>query len=79
MLSGRESRSHHEKMKRTFIILEIKSIFLVCDNFFHVYDALVVELSQNLNLSDGCDWEALLFIVQSNLLQGHHFSYHTEE
>lgn len=62
----------------TFIILEIESVFLVRDNLLHVYDALVVELSQNLNLSDGCDWEALLFIVQPNFLQSHHFSYYKE-
>lgn len=62
------------KTKRTFIILEIQSVFLVRDDLLHVYDALVVELSQNLNLSDGCDWEALFLIVQSDLFQSHHFS-----
>jgi len=68
-----------KKTQRTFVILEIQSILLVRDDLLHVYDALVVELPQNLNLSDGGDREALLFVVQTNFLQSHHFSYETEE
>lgn len=37
--------SLQRKKSRTFIILEIQSILFVRDNLFHVYDALVVELS----------------------------------
>lgn len=62
----------------TFIILEVQSILLVSDNLLHVYDALVIELSQNFNFSNGCDWEALFFIVQSNFLQSHHLTWRME-
>lgn len=68
-----------KKTQCTFIILEVQGIFLVGDDLFHVNDALVVELSQNFYFSYGCDWEALLFIIKTNLLQSHHFSFSTEK
>lgn len=80
---GGEKRSHGgqsgarawEGRRRTFIVLKVQRVLFVCDNLLHVDDALVVELSQDLDLPDGGDGEALLLVVQSDLLQRHHLAW----
>lgn len=47
----------------TFVLFKVKCVLLVGDDFLHVDNTAVFELPQDLNLSDGCDWESLLFIV----------------
>lgn len=56
------------RLVHTFIVFEVESILLICDDLLHVDDALVVQLSQYFNLSDGSNREALFFIVQSDFL-----------
>ena len=55
----------------TFIFPEVESVLLVGDDFLQVDDVLVVELAQDLDLSDGRDRKAFLLILQPHLLQGH--------
>ena len=61
----------------TFVVLEVQSVLFVRDDLLHVDNALVVELSEDLDLPDGGDREALLLVVQANLLQSHHLSWRT--
>ena len=54
----------------TFVLLEVERILLVSDDLFHVDHTAMVQLPQDLDLSDGRDGEALLLIVQAHFLQG---------
>ena len=63
----------------TFVLLEVKCILLVSDNLLHVDHTSVFELPQDLDLSDGCDGEALLFIVQTYFLQSDQFTCHVKK
>lgn len=62
------------QVKSTFVLLEVKCILLVSDNLLHVDHTSVFELPQDLDLSDGCDGETLLFIVQTYFLQSDQFT-----
>lgn len=59
----------------TFVLFKVESILLVSDNLLHVDNTAVFELPQDLDLSNGCDWETLLFIVQTHFLQSHQFTF----
>lgn len=59
---------------RTFILFKVERILLVSDDFLHVDNTAVFELTQDLDLSDGCDGEALLLIVQTHFFQSHQFT-----
>lgn len=40
-------------------------------HLFQLQDVDVVELFQKLDLSQGCYWEAIFFMMHENLLEGH--------
>lgn len=61
----------HTPFPHTFVLLEVQCVLFVCDDLLHVDHAAVVELAEDLDLSDGRDGEALLLIVQTHLLQSH--------
>ena len=58
------------KIVVTFVLLEVERILLVSDDLLHVDHTAMVQLPQDLDLSDGRDGKALLFIVQAHFLQG---------
>ena len=58
------------KRRDTFVLLEVECILLVSDNLLHVDHTAMVQLPQDLDLSDGRDGEALLLIIQAHFLQG---------
>lgn len=62
----------------TFVLFKVQRILFIRDNLFHVDDAAVLELSQDLDLSNGCDGETFLFIVQTHFLQSHQLSWWVE-
>lgn len=52
-----------QRIEQTFVLFEVESVLFVSDDFFHVNNAAVVELSQDLDLSDGSDGETFLLII----------------
>ncbi len=59
----------------TFVLFKVERILFVCDDFLHVDNTAVFELTQNLDLSYGRDGETLLLIVQTHFLQSHQFTW----
>jgi hypothetical protein len=59
------------QIERSLVLSKIDGVLLVRHYLPQVDDVLVVELSQDLYLSDGGDGEALLLVLESHLLQGH--------
>ena len=57
----------------TLALSEVHRVDLIADDLFQVHNVLVIQLPQNLDLSDGSDGEPLLLllIVRSHHLQRH--------
>ena len=53
----------------TSVFAEVNCVLLVRDDLFQVDDGWVVQLTENLDLSDGGDRESLLLILETNFLQ----------
>lgn len=66
---------NEEEIQSTFVLAEIKSILLVCHYFIKLYDVMMVQLSQDLDFSNGSDGESFFFVFKSNLLQRNEATY----
>ena len=55
----------------TFVLFKVQRILLVCDNLMEPDYTVMVQLPEDLDLSDCCDWKALFLIVRPHLLQCH--------
>ena len=56
-----------DEIEGSSIFAEVHSVSFVRADFFEVDDRLVVQLAENLDFTHGRDWEALLFVFQTNL------------
>ena len=57
-----------DQVERPLVLAKVDGLLFVGDDFLELDDVLVLDLAQDLDLSDGGDWETLFLVLETNLL-----------
>ncbi len=54
----------------SFVLFEVKCIFLISNNFYQIDNIDVIQLPQDLDFSNSCDRKPFFLVFQAYFLQG---------